>query len=351
MPPSSNDFAGRLIAWQQAHGRHDLPWQHSRDPYRVWLSEIMLQQTQVATVIPYYLAFLERFPDIAALAAAPLDDVLAAWSGLGYYTRARNLQKAAQQIVAGHGGVFPDDVALVEALPGIGRSTAAAICAFSFGQRRAILDGNVKRVLARWLGVDGYPGDKKIETRLWAEAEALLPAIGIEAYTQAQMDLGSLICTRGKPRCDACPVSTDCVALRDGLTAVLPAPKPRKAIPSRATVMLLAWDGDRLLLTRRPPSGIWGGLWCLPEVASTLDAETFCTQHGLTLLADQAAADFEHVFTHFRLTITPHALQVARGTALAAEPDWDWFTREQALAAGIPQPLRKLLSNPQASLF
>ncbi|HZX26470.1 MAG TPA: A/G-specific adenine glycosylase, partial [Telluria sp.] len=225
------EFSAAVIAWQRAHGRHTLPWQNTRDAYRVWLSEIMLQQTQVAAVLGYYARFLERFPDVFELARAPSEDVMAHWSGLGYYTRARNLHACAKRVVEEYGGVFPADPALLAQLPGIGRSTAAAIAAFSYGARAAILDGNVKRVFARVFGIDAYPGEKKVEDALWARAEALLPADGIESYTQGLMDLGATLCTRGTPACERCPLAQRCVALATGRTAELPVRKPKKAVP------------------------------------------------------------------------------------------------------------------------
>ncbi|MBM3116148.1 A/G-specific adenine glycosylase [Jeongeupia naejangsanensis] len=340
-------FAERLIGWQREHGRHDLPWQVA-DAYRVWLSEIMLQQTQVTTVIDYYQRFLLRFPDIASLASAPLDDVLALWSGLGYYTRARNLHKAAQMVMTDFGGTFPRAPAEIETLPGIGRSTAAAIAAFSFDTRSAILDGNVKRVLARWAGIDGFPGQKAIENKLWTLADSLLPASGSDmpAYTQAQMDLGATVCTPKKPACLACPVSDDCIARMTGRQTELPTPKPKKAVPERSTVMLLIRDDTgRLLLQKRPPTGIWGGLWSLPETGSTLGAERYCTDTlKLEVELDPALPDFVHVFTHFRLTITPLPASVTGAAALADDASLRWFERSEALAAGIPTPLRRLLT-------
>ncbi len=337
------DFASRLIAWQQQHGRHDLPWQASRDPYRVWLSEIMLQQTQVVTVIPYYLRFLELFPTLADLAAAPQDAVLAAWSGLGYYSRARNLHKAAQQVMAEHGGVFPLQCEQIAALPGIGPSTAAAIGAFAFGQPHAILDGNVKRVLCRFFGIDGYPGAKKVETRLWQIADALAPASGIEAYTQAQMDLGATICTRGKPQCLLCPLQQDCVARIEGRTGELPASKPKKAYPERETVMLLLRQQDRLLLQKRPATGIWAGLWSFPEVDTTLQAENWCQATlGCSGEVQPPLAQFSHAFTHFRLHITPLPVYLLAPPA-AQQPSMQWLSIAEALQAGIPTPVRKIL--------
>src|SRR5215510_12035496 len=270
------DLAAKLIAWQKRHGRHDLPWQGTRDPYAIWLSEIMLQQTQVATVIPYYLRFLARFPDVRQLAAAPLDEVMRLWSGLGYYSRARNLHRAAGIIAAEHGGRFPRRFEAVAALPGVGRSTAAAICVFAYGQRHAILDGNVKRVLARQRGVKGYAGEKKVADRLWQEAEDLLPRRSVEAYTQGLMDLGATVCTRSRPRCPAYPVHTSCVAHHRGWVGKLPAPRPRKRLPHKRTIMLALVRAGEVLLEKRPPSGVWGGMWCLPETARKTDLEADC---------------------------------------------------------------------------
>lgn len=338
-------FSERLLAWHASHGRHDLPWQVN-DPYRVWLSEIMLQQTQVITVIPYYQRFLERFPDIACLAAAPVDDVLALWSGLGYYTRARNLHKAAQAVMEKHGGVFPHSPHEISDLPGIGASTAAAIAAFSFNSRSAILDGNVKRVLARWAGIEGLVAQKAVEKQLWALAESLLPAAAdMPAYTQAQMDLGATVCTPKKPACLACPLQDDCVAKRDGRQLELPTPKPKKTIPAKSTVMLLIRDGaGRILLQQRPPTGIWGGLWCLPEVPSTLDAEAVAREQlGCEIVLDETGEDFVHVFSHYRLTITPQYATLLREIPHARDAGLQWFAVNDALTAGIPKPLRSLL--------
>ncbi|WP_035053018.1 A/G-specific adenine glycosylase [Andreprevotia chitinilytica] len=344
---SAATFSARLIGWQSSHGRHDLPWQVS-DPYRVWLSEIMLQQTQVATVIPYYQRFLDRFPTIADLAAATQDDVLAHWSGLGYYSRARNLHAAAQMVMARFGGQFPHLPAEIAELPGIGRSTAAAIAAFSFNTQSAILDGNVKRVLTRWAGIAGFPGEKAIENKLWLLAESLLPTnvTDMPAYTQAQMDLGATVCTPKKPACLACPLSDDCIAKATGRQLELPTAKPKKAVPERSTVMLLIHDdAGRVLLERRPPTGIWGGLWSLPETGSTLDAENACRERfGLRVELEPALADFTHVFTHFRLTITPQPAVITGPCNALRDDELRWFSYPEALAAGIPTPLRKLLN-------
>lgn len=297
-----DSFATRLVAWQKQHGRHDLPWQ-VRDPYRVWLSEIMLQQTQVTAVLEYYARFLQRFPDVAALAAASVDEVLALWSGLGYYSRARNLHKAALMVMEEFGGQFPAQREALQRLPGVGRSTAAAIASFAFAQRETILDGNVKRVLTRCFGIAGFPGEKAVEKQLWALAEALLPADGSQmtAYTQGLMDLGATVCGR-KPACTVCPMVDGCVAAQQGRTHELPTPRPKKAQPTRHTVMLLAQHGERIWLERRPPSGIWGGLLSLPEFADSMALERWleCMGQGDVL---PSWPELEHVFTHYRLII------------------------------------------------
>ena len=338
----AQDFSGRLIAWQRQHGRHDLPWQQTRDAYRVWLSEIMLQQTQVSSVIPYYARFLERFPSIELLAAAPIDSVLELWAGLGYYARARNLHRCAQVVVGELGGQFPRLPQQIAELPGIGRSTAAAISAFSFGQRAAILDGNVKRVLARCFGVEGFPGALKVERELWALAESLLPATQIEAYTQGLMDLGATLCTRSKPFCNACPMHDCCVARRTNRQAELPAAKPKKAIPERESAVLLLTDGQRVLLERRPPSGIWGGLLALPEVAAS-GAEAFARRHGCRLLETRPLAPLKHSFTHFHLTLRALHCTVAANRAGATEPVWEWIDLATIESAALPTPIKKLL--------
>ncbi len=304
----------------------------------------MLQQTQVATVIPYYRRFMARFPDVRTLAAAALDEVLTHWSGLGYYSRARNLHRAAQAIVNDHGGRFPRDVEAVLALPGIGRSTAAAICVFAFRQRHAILDGNVKRVLARHFGIAGYPGDKRVADALWRKAARLLPVRAIAAYTQGLMDLGAGVCTRARPRCAMCPVSASCVARRRGLTAELPARRPRKALPHRKTVMLVLRRAGEILLEKRPAAGIWGGLWCFPEVAAGEDIAALCTRRfGAQVSALAPLPLLEHGFTHFRLSILPQPLRVTRLAPRAAEPGCIWLTPEDARRAAVPVPVRRIL--------
>jgi A/G-specific adenine glycosylase len=342
---AKRDFAPHLIEWHARHGRHDLPWQNTRDPYRIWVSEIMLQQTQVGTVIPYYGRFMASFPAIATLANADDADVLAHWSGLGYYARARNLHRAAQIVRDEHGGKFPRDFDAIQALPGIGRSTAAAISAFAFDERRAILDGNVKRVLARCFGIEGFPGEKAVENRLWALAEDILPpANDVPTYIQAQMDLGATVCTRSRPGCSACPLALQCVALRENRVAALPGKKPKKAIPSRSTSMLILVSGKEVLLERRPPAGIWGGLWCFPEIGVDHDALTIAgTRFGADGVPSAGFGPIEHGFTHFNLTIHPRVLEVTRRGPRATEPGTMWMNVEDALQAAIPKPVKVLL--------
>ena len=339
------DFAQRLIDWHRDHGRHDLPWQRTHDPYRIWLSEIMLQQTQVDTVIPYYARFLARFSDLATLAAAPLDDVLALWSGLGYYARARNLHKAAQVVVGRHGGHFPRHPQAIAELPGIGRSTAAAIAAFSFGERAAILDGNVKRVLCRAFGIDGFPGERAVELRLWELAESLLPETGVGTYIQAQMDLGATLCTRARPACERCPFAALCVARTENRVAELPAARPRKAVPQRHVRVAVIHSAGRVLLEQRPPAGIWGGLLALPEIPeSEADpARWLGERFGLASRDGHALAPLNHAFTHFRLEITPIRFDVAGGAHEVADAAHRWLALAELDSAGLPAPVRRIL--------
>ncbi len=342
-----SDFASRLIAWQKQHGRHDLPWQNTKDPYRIWLSEIMLQQTQVSTVIPYYLRFLERFPDIVALAQAPQDDVLAHWAGLGYYTRARNLHAAAKMIADKYDGQFPHHFDDIIALPGIGRSTAAAISAFAFGQRRAILDGNVKRVLARQFGIEGYPGQLKIEATMWALAEQLLPETDIEIYTQSLMDLGATVCTRTRFACNECPVANTCVALTTARVNDLPHRKPTKISPKKQTRMLMIQDQytGKIMLERRPSMGIWGGLWSFPELGVDEDIEASCYQRWqIKIKVEKPYPNLTHVFTHFSLEITPQPLRLVDEGFRVAQENITWVSPAHALQLGIPTAVGKLLS-------
>jgi A/G-specific adenine glycosylase len=337
-------FAARIGAWQRRHGRHDLPWQQSRDPYRIWLSEIMLQQTQVATVLPYYERFLAAFPDVRSLAAAPIGRVLELWAGLGYYRRAHHLHVAARAVVDRHGGSFPGSPEDLAALPGVGRSTAAAIAAFAFGVRGAILDGNVKRVLARHRGIEGYPGEAAVEKRLWVAAEALLPARGIESYTQGLMDLGATVCTRSMPRCDACPVADDCVARARGRVDQLPSPRPRKSVPKRELKVLLIERAGELLVERRPATGIWSGLWSLPELPVDADvAEALRRRFGIEAATIDVLASVVHGFTHFTLTLHPLRIAVQRWQPRAGSPEHIWLARDDARSAALPAPIKRLI--------
>ena len=307
----------------------------------------MLQQTQVETVIPYFRRFLARFPDLRALAAADEEAVLALWSGLGYYGRARNLHAAARRIAAEHGGCFPGNVEAIRALPGIGRSTAAAIAAFAFGHRGAILDGNVKRVLARIFAVDGWPGKKVVENRLWHLSESLLPENDIRAYIQGLMDLGATVCTRARPRCGACPFEDDCLANRQGRQRELPGPRPRKLLPEKSAGMLVLLRAGEVLLEKRPPSGIWGGLWSLPECAETDDPLDAARRLGLEVDAVEILPTFSHSFTHFRLFIRPWTLRV-RSLPTVAEPGRLWLALDDLEGAALPTPVRRILESARA---
>lgn len=350
-----NTFAERLIRWQATHGRHDLPWQNTRDPYRVWLSEIMLQQTQVATVIPYYQRFLARFATLQDLAESSVEDVMPLWSGLGYYARARNLHAAARAVLSKHGGNFPQTPEAIVSLPGIGRSTANAIAVVCFGAHMPILDGNVKRVLCRAFGIEGVPGTAALESRLWQHAEKLLPQRDVATYIQAQMDLGATLCTRSKPQCARCPLQDICVAYASGRTADLPLKKLRRAIPERRVTLLVLIDGQRVLLERRPPSGIWGGLLSLPELPEGAAVEAyieraFGAQTALAAVSPSptfSLPPFTHTFTHFRLHITPLICHV-RMAPRAMENGLQWLAAEAVHDANaptaVPTPVRRILN-------
>jgi A/G-specific adenine glycosylase len=341
--------AQRLLAWFDAHGRHDLPWQRERTPYCVWVSEIMLQQTQVGTVVPYFERFLQRFPTIGALAAASLDDVLACWSGLGYYARARNLWRAARTVAAEHGGELPATFDALRALPGIGRSTAGAILAQAYGQRWPILDGNVKRVLARYHAVAGWPGLPKVAAELWRHADAHTPAERVADYTQAIMDLGATLCTRTRPACTVCPLASDCAAARAGAQALYPAARPKRARPRRhvAVLVVRAPDG-RVLLERRPPRGLWGGLYSLPELAAGDSPREWCARVlGANVAVERALGVIEHAFTHFDLDLLPRLLELAaEPSAVMDRDDWFWHRPGAELGVGVPAPVAALLSGP-----
>jgi A/G-specific adenine glycosylase len=342
--PSPTSFGQRVSRWQQQHGRRELPWQKSRDPYAIWISEVMLQQTQVATVIPYFERFLARFPDVHVLAAAELDSVMQYWSGLGYYSRARNLHRAAQHLVAALGGVFPRDPQALAALPGVGRSTACAIAALAFGMRCAILDANVKRVLCRAFGIDGDPGAVATVRALWALAEDLVPERGIEAYTQGMMDLGATVCLPRAPRCERCPLTAQCVAAGSGHPERWPARRARPQRREGSATMLVLQHGTRILLEKRAPSGIWGGLWCLPQIDAGADLESVCAQRfGAHALRVQELPRLVHDFTHLRLVIQPLQVDVGRLASRATEPGVVWIAREEVASAALPAPIKKLL--------
>lgn len=338
MTPS---FAERVIAWQRQQGRHDLPWQNTRDPYAIWVSEIMLQQTQVSTAIDYYLRFMARYPDVAQLAAAEPDEVLRYWSGLGYYARARNLHDAAQCIMTQHGGQIPQTRDALQQLPGIGRSTAAAISIFAWGERAAILDGNVKRVLARCFGIRGWPGKTMVERALWSLAETLLPPTDIEGYSQGLMDLGATVCARHAPGCVDCPLAESCFAHHNKLETALPDPRPAKKVPQRAVTLLLLIAGHEILLEKRPARGLWGGLWSLPEIAPEADVSQILKQRfGFRGEPLPALPPMAHTFTHFRLNITPLPIRI---NAAISVPGTVWLARDEAVEAAIPAPVRKIL--------
>lgn len=337
----TDSFAPRILAWYHQHGRKTLPWQQQKTPYKVWVSEIMLQQTQVATVIPYFERFMSRFPDVASLAAAPVDEVLHHWTGLGYYARARNLHKAAQQIVSSHDGRFPEHIEQVQALPGIGRSTAGAVLSLALGQHQPILDGNVKRVLARHQMVAGWPGNKQVHDRLWQLAEQLTPSQNVAAYNQAMMDIGALLCTRSKPQCEQCPVASDCQARQTGRQSEFPGKKPKKALPVRTATFLLIRQQGRILLQKRPPAGLWGGLYCPPEVDAV---GAWLAQQHFVATREQPLTLFRHTFSHFHLDIRPLLIDVESlgGTIMEADGSL-WYNLADPPAVGLAAPTKKLL--------
>ena len=340
------DFAQRLLAWFNVHGRHTLPWQINPSPYRVWISEVMLQQTQVATVIPYYARFMARFPDIDALACAPLDEVLHLWTGLGYYARARNLQACAKVLIAQHDGDFPNTLEEVMALPGIGRSTAGAILALSRGRRLAILDGNAKRVLARAFGIAGDPSSKAVLETLWRQAEACTPDRDVAAYTQAIMDLGATVCTRARPVCTLCPMSTRCIATLQGRQTELPGRKLKRDRPSREATLLIAQTGSNgstaVLLERRPSSGLWGGLWSPPQFSSDTDALAWYAREFGDANESEVLSPIDHAFTHFDLRLKPLLVRGRQKLTLRDGDDRLWYQLDAPARVGLPQPIRRL---------
>jgi A/G-specific adenine glycosylase len=346
MRQPADELATRLLAWFDRHGRRDLPWQLDPNPYSIWVSEIMLQQTQVGTVVRYYERFMQRFPDVQTLAAAELDDVLALWSGLGYYARARNLHRAAQVVVEHFDGRMPAALDALIELPGIGRSTAGAILALSHGQRVPILDGNVKRVLARYHAVAGWPGEIAVQQELWAHADRHTPAERAAAYTQAIMDLGATLCTRARPACTVCPLASDCRACLNGTQMKYPSPRPKRTRTHRRVTALVVQDREqRVLLERRPEHGIWGGLFSLPELAPGDTPSDWCARAlGSYAVAEQRLATIEHAFTHFDLDLEPLLLRLAESPAIVMDRgDRLWYKPGTALQVGVPAPVALLL--------
>ena len=358
-PPTSEsgdsipEITHRILNWFEIHGRKHLPWQQDKTPYRVWISEIMLQQTQVTTVIPYYERFMQRFPQVTDLAKAPQDEVLHLWTGLGYYARARNLHKAAKMVAEEHGGVFPTDFEQVLALPGVGRSTAGAVLSLSLNQNHAILDGNVKRVLARYYAVSGWPGEKQTENKLWDLAEQNTPDGSstkrkVVSYNQAMMDMGATICTRSKPKCQECPIANDCLANAEDDYKSYPGKKPKKAIPVKNTTFYLFKQGSKILLEQRPPAGIWGGLWSfIEESEKQQPLETF----GFEVIGKTELTPFRHTFSHFHLDIKAQLIEVTNGEATHAKEDAQiWYDLINPPEVGLAAPTKKLLDELTLSL-
>ena len=336
-------FSEALLDWFEIFGRKNLPWQQQVTPYRVWVSEVMLQQTQVITVIDRFDAFIARFPTVNDLAKATMDEVLALWSGLGYYARGRNLKKAAAIIVEEYGGDLPDTLEEMIALPGVGRSTAAAVLSLSRGQRQTILDGNVKRVLARCYTIDGWTGNGKVQQQLWTLAEQLTPADNVGPYNQAMMDLGATVCTRSKPRCGDCPVNHCCLAYRDSVQQYFPVPKPKKQLPVRARYMAIISHADgAVLLQQRPPTGIWGGLWSLPAFENKEDLSTWLEGRGWVFPLNACEETVRHSFTHFHLDIQPVVIPI-HSMALVVEESPELWYKSGSLPVGLPAPVSRLL--------
>lgn len=342
----TEQLAASLLTWFDRHGRKDLPWQREPDPYRVWVSEIMLQQTRVAVVIPFFERFIARFPALKDLAEADRDEVLRLWSGLGYYARARNLHKAATVIMSKHGGRFPADIGKAMDLPGIGRSTAGAILSLALGQRHPILDGNAKRVLARCFAVPGWPGRTAVLRRLWELAEACTPRERVHSYNQAMMDLGATLCTRNRPSCGGCPLAHGCLALSQGAPTAFPEPKPHKTLPIRASRMLVVRNrAGEVLLERRPPAGVWGGLWSLPECGLRQDVADWCRQRlGVLPLRVEMLPGRRHSFSHFHLDIEPIQIELRSGYEAIVEDDRTlWCTAERRGELGLAAPIARIL--------
>lgn len=347
---AATHFSDRVIAWYHQFGRKHLPWQQQINPYRVWVSEIMLQQTQVATVIPYFERFMARFPSVADLAAADADEVLHLWTGLGYYARARNLHRCAQAVVNEHGGVFPDSVDALEGLPGIGRSTAGAIASLSMGVCAPILDGNVKRVLARHYAVEGWPGQAAVARELWSITAAVTPEQSCNHFNQAMMDIGATLCTRSKPACDRCPVAETCIARAQGDPLLYPGKKPKKEKPVKHVQMLIMQNEQgEYWLEQRPATGIWGGLWSFPELSLGESVDAYLDNRGCDVGGIERWTEFRHTFSHYHLDIQPVLVVISGEVAKIADRSGGWFARE-TLQVGVPAPVEKLIAQHRQQL-
>ncbi|MEM9243655.1 MAG: A/G-specific adenine glycosylase [Pseudomonadota bacterium] len=345
---TEQQFQQTVLAWYDQFGRKHLPWQKNKTAYKVWISEVMLQQTQVGTVIPYFERFMRHFPQVSDLAAADLDEVLHLWTGLGYYSRARNLHRAARMLMTEFAGKFPDNRDALQKLPGIGRSTAAAILSLAFNQPAAILDGNVKRLLSRYCGISDPINDSKTEKQLWTLAEQFVPRQRVADYTQVLMDLGAMICVRRQPLCSACPIATTCVAFQTGQQQQIPYKKPRKKLPTRTTIMLvLQGPQQQILLQKRPMTGIWGGLWSFPEYQNEFDGDIalFCQQHfAVTPMLIEPLTAFRHTFSHFHLQVTPLLIKIDQlPTQIMASETMLWYDSSNKQTIGLPQPVKRLL--------
>ncbi|MFP8968133.1 A/G-specific adenine glycosylase [Pokkaliibacter sp. CJK22405] len=345
------EFQHRIMEWFDRHGRTTLPWQFNKTPYRVWISEIMLQQTQVATVIPYYERFMERFPSVQALAEAEVDEVLHLWTGLGYYTRARNLHRAAQILVNDWQGEFPSTVEEVVTLPGVGRSTAGAILSISRGTWAPILDGNVKRVLSRYAAIEGWPGQSAVEKELWELAERLTPEARVGEYTQAMMDMGATLCTRSKPMCLLCPLEDSCEAHQQHREAEFPGKKPRKALPEKTRHLLILKDEQgRVLLEQRPPTGIWGGLWSFPEALNRSELDDMAQSRGGKASSKITLEPRQHTFSHFHLQMIPVIYDLADSGEVMEVSGQLWYNLRQPEEVGLAAPVKRLLLELDATL-
>ncbi|WP_159565947.1 A/G-specific adenine glycosylase [Budvicia diplopodorum] len=340
----AQSFAQAVLNWYQQFGRKTLPWQIEKTPYHVWLSEVMLQQTQVTTVIPYFQRFIEKFPTISDLAAAPTDEVLHLWTGLGYYARARNLHKTAKKIADEHQGIFPTDFETVNALPGIGRSTAGAVLSLSQNQHYPILDGNVKRVISRCYAVEGWPGKKDVEKRLWTISTDVTPAKGVAQFNQAMMDLGAMVCTRSRPKCELCPLNMGCIAYANQSWASYPGKKPKQQIPVRNAWFLLWKNNDRVWLEQRPDAGLWGGLYCFPQFSDTESMALWLKNHGMSLRDLKQQIAFRHTFSHFHLDIVPMLLDSLPASTLMDEGKGLWYNLSQPPSVGLATPVERLLN-------